>query len=105
MFLTGYEDPRLISSSGQQLLAEGQDLIKNTLERLTKSRGHRPSPLLTEDDDCGRSGQDPSQLSPTVESREIEQQITRIAQRLGISRKDGKNILVGTARAYSRLAG
>lgn len=129
VFLTSYEDPRLVSSAGQQLPAGSQYLIKKHIQsvdqimsainqslssRKVTSVGELASAqygkLTNSQIETLRlvaEGLSNAQIAEllAVNEKAIEQQITRIAQRLGISREDGKNTRVGIARAYFHLTG
>ena len=129
VFLTSYEDPRLISSSGHQLPAGCQYLIKKHIEsigqilsaidesltsrkvttvgELVRAQYGKLTNSQVETLRLVAEGLSNAQIAEVmgVNEKAIEQQITRIAQRLGVSREDGKNTRVGIARAYFRLAG
>lgn len=129
VLLTSYEDPRLLTSPGQQLPAGCQYLLKKNidtmdqiLEALEKSLTSKkvtrvaelsPSPfgrLTNSQIETLRfvaEGHSNAHIAATmgVNEKAVEQQITRIAARLGVKREEGKNTRVGIARAYFRLRG
>jgi len=129
VFLTSYEDPRLVSGAGHQLPAGSQYLIKKHIQSVDQilSAVHQSlySRKVTSVGELAMTefgkltnaqvetlrlvaqGLSNIQIADTlgVNEKAIEQQVTRIARRLGVSREDGKNTRVGIARAYFLLTG
>jgi len=129
VFLTSYRDPRLIASPGQEPPAGSQYLVKksvstpavllaaierslvarkadklfpdtaNSFSRLTSSQVATLR-LLAE----GNSNQEIARVR-SVNEKSVEQQITRIAKKLGIERDFDQNMRVKIARAYFEQAG
>lgn len=124
VLLTSYEDPRLLSSSLANLPQGAAYIVKQSLEDLgflieaiTGALGGKtdvtdiPRVDLTDAQvetlrllACGLSNAEIARVR-VVETKSVEQTISRTAKRLGLDVGEGINQRVALARAYYRLAG
>lgn len=124
VLLTTYEDPRLMSSSLANLPEGAAYIVKQSLEDLrflieaiTGALGGQASvtdvPRVDLTDAqietlrllaCGLSNAEIARVR-VVETKSVEQAISRTAKRLGLDLGEGLNQRVALARAYYRLAG
>jgi DNA-binding NarL/FixJ family response regulator len=129
VFLTSYSDPRLVASPGQEAPAGSQYLVKRTvssIDTVTKAlekslTSHKLSPWgPSATSDFGRltrsqvetlrlvaAGDSNQEIARkrSITEKSVEQQIGRIAKRLGLERELDKNLRVNIARAYFLEAG
>lgn len=129
VFLTSFDDPRLVASPHQQMPAGAQYLVKKNVvsvevidQAITESLRSRkvtrvdqvsagPFGKLTNAQvqtlrlvAQGMSNKMISQELGVTE-KAVEQQISRIATRLGVDRHHGSNTRIGIAKAYFRHSG
>jgi len=129
VFLTSYSDPRLVASPGQEPPAGSQYLVKKSvgsidvilaaIEKSVSSRAIKKlAPVASSDFGRltssqvatlrliaeGLSNQEIARQRSITE-KSVEQQVGRIAKRLGIERNLDRNVRVSIARAYFREAG
>jgi two-component system nitrate/nitrite response regulator NarL len=129
IFLTSFEDPRLIASPGQEPPAGSQYLIKRLVssvetirEAIDKSLASRKRHPLDPDPSSAFGRLTHSQVETlrlvaegfsnqeiarkrSITEKSVEQQIGRIAKRLGIERDLDRNVRVSIARAFFRQSG
>jgi len=129
VFLTSYSDPRFLASPGQEPPAGSQYLVKKSVGSVdvimtaieTSLSSRTVNKLLpTHSSHFGRltssqiatlrliadglSNQEIARKRSITE-KSVEQQVSRIAKRLGIERKLDRNVRVSIARAYFREVG
>lgn len=129
VFLTSFTDPRLVASPGQEAPAGSQYLVKRSVgtvsiiltaikESLVSHKISRWGADFSSDFGRLTSGQvetlrliaegDSNQeiaRKRSITEKSVEQQVGRIAKRLGIERELDRNVRVSIARAYFRQAG
>jgi len=129
VFLTSFSDPRLVASPGQEAPAGSQYLVKRSvsavavmLSALEKSLVSHTVPRWGANfsTDFGRltnsqvetlrliaKGLSNQEIAKqrSITEKSVEQQISRIARRLGIERDLERNVRVGITAAYFRQAG
>lgn len=129
VFLTSYSDPRFVASPGQEPPAGSQYLVKKSVgsvdiivKALEKSLSSRTVKKLTPGVASDFGHLTSSQISTlrliaeglsnqeiarklSITEKSVEQQVGRIAKRLGIERNLDRNVRVSIARAYFREVG
>lgn len=129
VFLTSFSDPRLVASPGQEAPAGSQYLVKRSVgsvglilealeQSLVSNKVSRWGPDFSADFGRltnsqietlrliaeGLSNQEIAKKRSITE-KSVEQQVGRIAKRLGIERELDRNVRVAIAAAYFRQAG
>lgn len=129
VFLTSFTDPRLVASPGQSAPAGSQYLVKKSVSSVTtiltaieqslvSNKVSRWGPAASSDFGRltagqvatlrliaeGHSNQEIAR-NLSITEKSVEQQIGRIAKRLGIERTLDRNMRVSIASAYFREAG
>jgi len=129
VFLTSYSDPRFVASPGQDPPAGAQYLVKKSvgsvdviLRAIEKSLSSRTINKLAHESSGDFGHLTTSQIATlrliadglsnleiarklSITEKSVEQQVSRIAKRLGIERNLDRNVRVSIARAYFRQAG
>jgi len=129
VFLTSYSDPRFVASPGQEPPAGSQYLVKKSvgsvdviLEAINTSLSSRAVNKLKPEASSDFGHLTSSQIATlrliadgssnqeiarklSITEKSVEQQVGRIAKRLGIERNLDRNVRVSIARAYFRQVG